>query len=69
MAFIKPTVTKVRDYAVPGSDAPSNNGMIVNPPRFEYLGGLRSKQKTGEKNRMSVTDRGNGKHGPFGKSY
>jgi len=69
MSFIKPTVTKVRSYDVPGSNEPSNNGMIVNPPRFEYFGGLKGKSKTGEKNKMAVTDRGNGKHGPFGKNY
>lgn len=62
MAFIKPTISKVREY-----DATSqNNGMIVNPPRFEKFGGLKNKSKT-EKNNMAVTDRGNGKHGPFGK--
>lgn len=65
MAFIKPTVTKAREYDTPAQ----NNGMIVNPPRFEKFGGLKSKSKTGEKNSMAVTDRGNGKHGPFGKSY
>lgn len=62
MAFIKPTTSKVREY-----DATSqNNGMIVNPPRFEKFGGLKSKSKV-DKNNMAVTDRGNGKHGPFGK--
>lgn len=62
MAFIKPSVTKVRMY-----DATSQeNGMIVNPPRYEKFGNLKSKQKT-EKNRMAVTDYGNGKHGPFTK--
>lgn len=68
MAFIKPTVSKVRSYDVPGAGGPSNNGMIVNPPRFEEFGGLRSKARIGDKNKMSVTDRGNGKHGPFGKN-
>lgn len=64
MAFIKPTISKVREY-----DATSqNNGMIVNPPRFEKFGGLKNKSKT-DKNNMAVTDRGNGKHGPFGKGY
>lgn len=64
MAFIKPTVTKVREYDTPSQ----NNGMIVNPPRFEKVfGGLTNKNKTGPKNKMAVTDRGNGKHGPFGK--
>lgn len=62
MAFIKPTVSKVRDYATPSQ----NNGMIVNPPRFEEFGGLKNKSKT-EKNKMAVTDYGNGKHGPFSK--
>ncbi len=62
MAFIKPTISKVREY-----DATTqNNGMIVNPPRFEKFGNLKSKSKT-DKNNMAVTDRGNGKHGPFSK--
>ncbi len=63
MAFLKPTVTKAREYDTPSQ----NNGMIINPPRFEFFGGLKNKSKT-EKNKMAVTDRGNGKHGPFSKS-
>lgn len=63
MAFIRPTVTKARDYAATSQ----NNGMIVNPPRYEEFGGLKSSKKVGDKNRMSVSDRGNGKHGPFAK--
>jgi hypothetical protein len=63
MAFIKPTVSKVRDYA----STSQQNGMIINPPRYENFGGLRSAKKVGDKNKMAVTDRGNGKHGPFSK--
>ena len=62
MAFIKPTISKVREY----DTASQQNGMILNPPRFEEFGGLKSKSKT-EKNKMAVTDRGNGKHGPYSK--
>ncbi len=62
MAFIKPTISKVREYDATGQ----MNGMIYNPPRFEKMGGLKSKSKT-EKNSMAVTDRGNGKHGPYSK--
>lgn len=62
MAFIKPSVTKVRMYDTPSQE----NGMIINPPRFEKFGNLKSKSKT-EKNKMAVTDYGNGKHGPFSK--
>ena len=62
MAFIKPTTTKVRMYDATSQD----NGMIINPPRFEKFGNLKSKSKT-EKNSMNVSDRGNGKHGPFSK--
>lgn len=62
MAFIKPSVTKVRDYAATSQQ----NGQIINPPRFEEFGNLKSKAKT-EKNKMAVTDYGNGKHGPFTK--
>jgi len=65
MAFIKPTVTKVRSY----DDSGQMNGQIYNPPRFEEFGGLKNKSKAGEKNKMAVSDRGNGKHGPFGKNY
>lgn len=62
MAFIKPSTSKVRSF-----DATSqNNGNIINPPRFEEFGNLKSKAKT-EKNKMAVTDYGNGKHGPFTK--
>ncbi len=63
MAFIKPSLTKVREYDATGQ----MNGMIYNPPRFEEFGGLKSKSKT-DKNKMAVTDRGNGKHGPYTKS-
>jgi hypothetical protein len=63
MAFIKPSLSKVRDYAATGQ----MNGMIYNPPRYEEMGGLKSARKT-EKNKMAVSDRGNGKHGPFTKS-
>lgn len=63
MAFIKPTISKVREYDATGQ----MNGMIYNPPRFEEkMGGLTSKSKT-DKNKMAVTDRGNGKHGPYSK--
>lgn len=63
MAFIKPSITKVREY-----DATSqNNGMIVNPPRYEEMGGLKSARRLDGKNKMAVTDRGNGKHGPYTK--
>jgi hypothetical protein len=62
MAFIKPSVTKVRDYAA----SSQQNGQIINPPRFEEFGNLKNKSKT-EKNKMAVTDYGNGKHGPFTK--
>jgi hypothetical protein len=44
------------------------NGMIYNPPRYEEMGGLKSKSKVADgKNKMAVTDRGNGKHGPYSK--
>jgi len=64
MAFIKPSLSKVREYDATGQ----MNGMIYNPPRFEEFGGLKSKSKVQDgKNKMAVTDRGNGKHGPYSK--
>jgi len=63
MAFIKPTISKVREYDATGQ----MNGMIYNPPRYEDFGGLKNKSKTDGKNKMAVTDRGNGKHGPYSK--
>lgn len=64
MAFIKPTITKVRSFDATGQ----MNGMIYNPPRYEKFGGLKSKSKIDDENKMAVTDRGNGKHGPYSKS-
>lgn len=66
MAFIKPSITKVRMY----DDTSQNNGNIVNPPRYEKVfGGLTNARRVMDgKNKMGVTDRGNGRHGPFTKA-
>ena len=37
-----------------------NNGQIVNPPRFEQMGGLSASNKTGAKNQFTIKPPGDG---------
>lgn len=42
----------------PIQDNKTDNGLIVNPPRYAQLGGLSGPRKTGGKNKMTVVPPG-----------
>lgn len=42
-------------------DNKTDNGLIVNPPRYAELGGLSGPRKTGGKNKMTVVPPGRGR--------
>ncbi len=58
MSYLKPTTKGMR--------APLDNGstsdMIVNPPRFAEIGGLKNPAKIGKKNTMAVRKPGQTEH-------
>lgn len=58
MSYLKPTTKGKREPL----DNGSTSDMIVNPPRFAEIGGLKSPSKIGKKNTMMVKKPGQTEH-------